>query len=575
MDASMRAEMDAAAREFVNAPVSYTFTNREKRALAAICSNIDRKIFFLSGLPESVIATVLAMYSRLKNSRGLRGHIVDNLIPVLMFAGIREGEGGAQHLDWRDLQKMFRTLSISGLDAVCNHSPAFDSLFESFVSAAGDPEYWRHIATSKRIQDFKNEHLDRYGHNSIIRPARLILCVEQVSILVAKIIERTWPGTAFIELSTRYVDFSGKSQYPIWNELGVFGEAYERRAKVTIEASVEAYRELIGANFDGPFPNEVREWASSRVTDQKDLNAGVIGESCDVLGNLLPCATLTELGLAVSGEAMGELLKHLRLENSPECVAVAQMIQDETVRAGHGYFLRHCDPTPWERSMPRYIETTEELVFDLFDERRVMERLLLARDGRIYGGIDFANKIEQEFERFISSLQDVPRGEYDKLPELFRVASVMVQNAMSFRGWRDLQRQSLSVHARSRVTPLLGFYTYPKFQSEAFTRACTSARARDAECYASFVQAHVPAEISEYPLAMGNLVMYQMTSDLRQAEFCAWQRTKWGVNDEVRQRFLSLEHWLRTFYPWWARISRADMTPHYVFARGVNPVVLA
>lgn len=573
MDPSMRAEMDAAAREFVNAPVSYTFTNREKRALAAICSNIDRKIFFLSGLPESVIATVLAMYSRLKNPRGLRGHIVDNLIPVLMFAGVREGEEGRQSLDWRELQKMFRTLGISGLDAVCNHSPAFDSLFESFVSAAGDPEYWRHIATSKRIQDFKNEHLDRYGHNSIIRPARLILCVEQVSILVAKIIEKTWPGTAFIELSTRYVDFSGKTQYPIWNELGVIGDIYARRAKSTIESSVEAYRTLIGTNFDGPFPSEVRAWASTRVTDEKDLTAGVIGESCDVLGNLLPCATLTELGLAVSGEAMGELLKHLRLENSPECVAVAQLIQDETIRAGHGYFLRHCEPTPWEKSMPRYIWTTEEFVRDLFPERQVMERLLLARDGRIYDSV-VANTVEQEFERFIKSLQDTPRGEYDKLPELFRVASVMVQNVMSFRGWRDLQRQSLSVHVRSRVTPMLGFYAYTKFHSEVLARAFGGAHARDAECYASFVRAGVPPEILEYPMAMGNLVMYQMTSDLRQAEFCGWQRTKWGVNDEVRQRFLSLEHSLRAFYPWWERISRADMTVHYVFARGVNPVVL-
>jgi len=46
------------------------------------------------------------------------------------------------------------------------------------------------------------------------------------------------------------------------------------------------------------------------------------------------------------------------------------------------------------------------------------------------------------------------------------------------------------------------------------------------------------------------------------------------VNDEVRQQFLGFEHTLRAAYPWWERLSRADLTPHYIFARGSTPVTL-
>jgi hypothetical protein len=63
-------------------------------------------------------------------------------------------------------------------------------------------------------------------------------------------------------------------------------------------------------------------------------------------------------------------------------------------------------------------------------------------------------------------------------------------------------------------------------------------------------------------------VRYQIAANLRQWEFCNWQRTKWGVNDEVRAQFLAFEYALRSEYPWWKRLSRADLIQHYAFARG-------
>src|SRR4030042_6458185 len=290
----VRSETNAIAREFVLVPLEYSFTERERRALRPFFSNVDRKVFFMSGLPESVAATLLAMYSRLKNPRGLRGHFVDNMLPVLMFANAMDVAGLDTPASWETLQKMFRAKSLTALDAICEYDRAYQELFEDFVRKAADADYWRAIAESDRITDFKNRFLDQYGHNSIARPTMLRLCAEDVSILFAKTVEGTWPGTGFIELSTRYVALSGKTQLPIGNILGLLDGTIARMADECIETSVAEYRRLIGHQFDGPFPEFLRRLYRTSVPNDADLRAGVIGESCDVLGNLLPCARSEE-----------------------------------------------------------------------------------------------------------------------------------------------------------------------------------------------------------------------------------------------------------------------------------------
>lgn len=557
------------ARAFVTAPVEYAFTERERRALAPFFSNPDKRVFLFFGLPESVAATLLAMYSRQKNPRGLRGHFVDHLVPLLMLNSSDEAKTG-HNAEWKVYQREFKERGFRTLDQICDGSDVWSRYFESFIAAAGDPEYWRIIADSGRIKSFKEEHIDTYGHNSIQRPARLLLCAEQVSIQAAKAFEETWPGTAFIELSTRYVDFSKKSQYPVWDEIACVDPDLAQWVRFNIEEHASEYLRLMGEKFDGPFPSFLRTWAASRVPDEADRKSGVIGEACDVLGNLLPCSTLTELGMAVSGEAVGSLFKNLRLQATPECYALAELIEDEIKRSGNSYFLRHTEPTPWEEATAEYLPPVKNQFFDSVGDVQTELRILAAFGEKVFS----PHAIERCFRSRIAKLRTVPRGEHDTLPQQFRVVSVMAQSVMSYRGWRDLQRQSLSVHFRSRVTPRIGFYHYPKVRCVDLDEAFAAAHDRDRELYRVMSIACVPDQLMEYAMAMGNLVSFSITSDLRQAEFCNWQRSKWGVNDEVRAVFLAIEDHLRRAYWWWGALSRADRTPHFVFARGKTPVVL-
>lgn len=536
MSSLMRAEMNAAAREFVNAPVDYTFTVEEQTVLAPFVSNTDKKVFFIQNLPASIYSALLAMYSRLKNPRGLRGHFVDHMVPALIV-----GKG-----------TKFSELS--------------DEMLDEFCTAASQPEYWTDLANAARIREFLAMWLDAYGHNSIARPASFVLCLEDVSILAAKSLEWGRPGSAYIELSTRYVDFSGKSQYPIWNELAVIDAELATLVREHIEARVAQYRTLIGSNFDGPFPNFLRaHW--SGIVGPDNIKAGVIGESCDVLGNLLPCTTLTSLGVSVSGEAFPELLKHLYLDDTPENDALAEFIIAEAERVGAAHFARHLDISEWRRADWSYLTPSASKYAELLPWKfaeDILYRALSATE-------KYATKT---FEEIIDTMEGLERSSHDKLPAQFEQVTAVFGGTMSFRGWRDLQRMGMSTHHRSRVTPLVGYYRYPKPAPSELTGAFAEAHAADADMWFRLYGLNVPPLVCQYAMTMGELVTYTIAGNLRQSEFCNWQRSKWGVNDEVRGEFLAMEQRLRQAYNWWGRLSRADTTPHYVFARGATPIIM-
>jgi thymidylate synthase ThyX len=565
MSAMMRGLMNVAARQFIHAPVDYTFTEREKMALKPFFSNIDKKVFFIHHLPASVYSALLAMYSRLKNPRGLRGHFVDHLVPLLMHAPSMFLEG-RDIGDWKKMQAGFKKAGLTTLDKICEHESAYQISFDWFLEASGDPEYWTKIANADRIREFLSMWLDSYGHNSIARPADFVIGIEDISILAAKSLEWGRPGAAYIELSTRYVDFSGKSQYPIWNELAPVDMGLAVAVRAHIEARVEQYRTLIGSDFDGPFPVFLRDYWTDTV-GADNIKAGVIGESCDVLGNLLPCTTLTSLGISVSGEAFPELLKHLYLDDTPENDALAELIIAEAEGVGAGHFARHLEISEWRRADWSYL-TPSKTCSTTLPLREFVETVLFRA---LRATERYATK---PFNTIIDVMASLERFSHDKLPAQFEHITTVFGGTMSFRGWRDLQRMGMSTHHRSRVTPLLGYYTYPKPAPPELAEAFRIAHQADTDVWLGLLHHNIPPLVRQYAMTMGELVSYTIAGNLRQNEFCNWQRSKWGVNDEVRSEFLSMEELLRERYPWWSRLSRADITPHYVFARGASPVVL-
>ncbi|OGD33289.1 hypothetical protein A2833_00980 [Candidatus Azambacteria bacterium RIFCSPHIGHO2_01_FULL_44_55] len=551
------------------------FTAVEIQALASFFTSFDNRVYFIHSLPETITDVLLSMFSRLKNKRGLRGVFVDTFLPHLLANGLSE----IQSKFSGKVEAFMKHNRITSLEQFVNHSAQSRRLFEEFKDALKiDSDYVKRFADSPKVKTFLETWLDRYGHNSIARMAKLTLCFENISILAAKSIEWTRPGAGYIELSTRYVNMASGSYYPIAEELSEFGVPVGEPTQ-SIKLGFSSYFDSQGQNLDGPFPRFLHQNYAGLIGDPKDLEKGIAGETYDVLGNFLPCATLTSVGVAISGEAFPQLLKHLILDATPENLVLAEMVLEEAAKIGGDQFGRHFVPTEWNRATWQYLDTKTfrhrlglresgtivSLIPDFEDVERLLENSF-RNQPQFYEAISFVD--------IIKKLAGIERAEFDRLPNHFEMVSAAFSGVMSFRSWRDLQRQQLATHYRTYVTPELGFYVASKPTPEWLTNRSLGVWQTNLALYQTMKEFNVPPELMQYPLAMGNLVGFQIGANMAELEFCIWQRTKYTVNHEVRQIFLGMEQILRSSYPWWSKISRADMTSAYVFARTDKGIVL-
>lgn len=559
------------AKEFVGSSLPYHFTFEESEIIFRFFTNINGRVFFLHSLPENMISVLMAMYSRLKNTRGIRGIFVDSFLPQVFTTLLPEYQRIADGDSKYGPDKYLRDRKIFSLDGFAAMSEEARGAFEEFRQKIFiDSEYLKRLVSSAKISAFLNTWLEAYGHNSIARPATYHICFEGISILAAKSIEWCRPGSGYIELSTRYVDMAGKDTYPAAKELACFGIPEIEVARIT-DLSFKLYRDFQGDDFSGPFP-QFLEKTYGKIVPADKLRQGIIGETCDVLGNFLPASTLTSLGASVSGEALTPLIQHLWLDDTPENFAIAELIMSEGEKVGANQFFRHLELTDWQ-----------EIGWCSLDDRSFMGRF---GRGPIHNVFFPAEKWAREtlveiFKHEVghsqsSAIEDhMPkqaRGEYDKLPREFEAVSGSFLGVMSFRGWRDLHRMGFASHKRGYLTPSLGFYLYTKPMPAELNKGF--ADISFVNRVFSYNRASVPSAMLQYPMALGNNIPFFFAANLREFEFCNWQRTKPTVNHEVREVFLAFEKETRRIYPWWEKISRADMTPAYVFARGGSDISL-
>ncbi|MFH1667788.1 MAG: FAD-dependent thymidylate synthase [Candidatus Komeilibacteria bacterium] len=553
------------ARQFLSKPLVMNWTKEEEAIISRFFTNTQGRIFFIHTLPTNMIAVLMAMYSRMRNTRGARGMFVDSFLPQALSTSVQEC------LDQYDGEpdKFLKAARIKSLDDFIKHSSETSRAYETFKASVNvDPKYLEELCQAEKMRKFLSMWLDKYGHNSIARPSMVYLCFEQVSILLAKSIEWCRPGAGYIELSTRYVDMGGKDLYPIARELAEYGVP-EAQVEAVLKASFDAYRELQGDDFDGPFPQFLFEQYESVIKDDSMLRQGVFGETCDVLGNLLPCATLTSLGVGISGEALPEMIRHLMLDNTPENHAAVEIVFSEAKKTGASQFLEHLELSEWRRVGWEYIEVLDFKSRAYLPAKNETEAILLAL---------FVAKPSfhdcQDWPAVIDKLKSLSRTNFDKLSREFEAINCTFWLKMTYRGWRDLHRMGFCTHRRSLINPLHGFYEYDKPAPDILHETFMKIHQLNKHLYKWMMRHNVPGNLAEYPLALGNIIPFTVGANLRQWEFCNWQRSKPSVNHEVRQVFLKFERIIREQYPWWSDISRADMTPAYVFARGNSDIPL-
>lgn len=253
------------------------FTESEAKRLTPYVTNLDRPVFALRNLPEVTKGALFARYSR--SSKSLRRLLLDE-----------------------------------------------------FLGTADDVVPEEASAGVKRAEGLYDRVLSDYGDDSVAQLGFAHVACEQVSNICTKVIERGRLA-AYLEQSTRYVPYDSKPggcwRYLVEPDLAASGEqgahGIVERYTQTLDMAFGAYSDMLVRMQEHLAKRFPRDPADPEGVWRRTLRA----KACDALRGLLPAATVSNVGMAASGQAFEALLLRLRTHPLAEARAYGDMIYEE------------------------------------------------------------------------------------------------------------------------------------------------------------------------------------------------------------------------------------------------------
>jgi thymidylate synthase ThyX len=281
------------------------FTGEERRLLSPHVTNLDRPVFALVNLPETIKGALFARYSR--------------------YAGT--------------LRRLY---------------------LEEF--AADVPEGGRPFEgeEGERAAGLYERVFMGYGDDSIAQVGGAHVACEWVSNVLTKVLQRGRLA-AYLEQSTRYIPYD----QPLPDSVGG-GHRFYRDDELGPEYT-EAMEQLF-AIYSRSLA-QVREWASERWPRGDEPEAAwersIKAKALDLLRGLLPAATLCHVGIFASGQAYEQLLLRMMASPLPEARQFATMILEELKKVMPSFVARVEKPDrggEWISYLEQRREATERWV---------------------------------------------------------------------------------------------------------------------------------------------------------------------------------------------------------------------
>src|SRR6059058_5784129 len=246
--------------------VAETFTEAERARLAPHFTNLDRPVFALVNLPETVKGALFARYSRYPGT--LRRLFLDEFadsLPDVPVIDLSEGERAA---------KLYETIFLG------------------------------------------------YGDDSVAQLGGAHIACEWTSNLLTKILQRPRLA-AYLEQSTRYIAYDSQLDgfgYRYHRDPR-FGSAYEA-AMDELFRSYSALLTGVSAWVAETFPAAEGE---SPAAHRRAVRA----KALDLVRGLLPAASLSHVGIYASGQTYEQLVLHLLAHPLAEARAYGEMLLEE------------------------------------------------------------------------------------------------------------------------------------------------------------------------------------------------------------------------------------------------------
>ncbi|MFL5906608.1 MAG: FAD-dependent thymidylate synthase, partial [Solirubrobacterales bacterium] len=289
-------------------PVRYPveeFTEEERRLLSPHFTNLDRPVFALVNLPETIKGALFARYSR--------------------YAGT--------------LRRLY---------------------LEEF--AADVPEGGRPFEgeEGERAAGLYERVFMGYGDDSIAQVGGAHVACEWVSNILTKVLQRGRLA-AYLEQSTRYIPYD----QPLPDSAGG-GHRFYRDDELGPEYA-ETMEELF--SIYSRSLAQVRSWAAERWPRGDEPEAAwersIKAKALDLLRGLLPAATLSHVGIFASGQAYEQLLLRMMASPLPEAREFATMILEELKKVMPSFVARVERPDrggEWITYLEQRREATEHMV---------------------------------------------------------------------------------------------------------------------------------------------------------------------------------------------------------------------
>jgi thymidylate synthase ThyX len=467
----------AVAERSVTVPVE-RFTEEERARLAPHFTNLDRPVFALVNLPETVKGALFARYSRYPGT--LRRLFLDEFadsLPAVPVVELGEGERAA---------KLYETVFLG------------------------------------------------YGDDSVAQLGGVHVACEWASNLLTKILQRPRLA-AYLEQSTRYIAYDaqlGDFGYRYHRDPR-FGPAYEAAmdelfaAYATLLAGVTAWAEERFPIGSGASPTAHRR--------------AVRAKALDLVRGVLPAASLSHVGIYASGQTYEQLVLHLLAHPLAEARAYGEMLLEELQAVIPSFVSRVPRPDRGGRWI-EYLRERDAAAaaaaarLGLADpaehERGPSVRLLRAhgREEELLAALLFEAAAVGEEQALAAVERLAPQQRAALVRELvgrrdnrrhrpgrgFETLSYRFEVVSDYGAFRDLQRHRLLTCQWQRLSPALGADVPHEVEEaglgSAYARALEISRAEyERLCGAGLV------DEAPYALCLAYRIRYVLELDAREA----------------------------------------------------------
>ncbi len=317
-----------------------SFSESERERLRPHFTNLDRPVFALINLPETVKGALFARYSRYPGT----------------------------------LRRLFLDEFAADVPAACEHE-----------LAAGE---------GQRAARLYERVFLGYGDDSVAQLGGAHVACEWVSNLLTKILQRPRLA-AYLEQSTRYIAYDA----PMPDGAGGVGSYRYYRHPELGPRYVSAMDELFGI-YSGALPRVI-EWAQGvfpRAPEEAEAAhaRAVKAKALDLLRGLLPVSSLSHMGMFATGQTYEQLVLHLLAHPLPEARRCGEMMLQE-LKVVIPSFLSRVERSDRGGQWIAYLERRQST------GRRWAERLGLSEDGHDGPSVELL-RAEGDEEQLICAL---------------------------------------------------------------------------------------------------------------------------------------------------------------------------